>query len=228
MGIDVQRVRANDAPFPLWLVRMPGELSPSAFQLLSIADRERAERFLRPHLCRRYVAAHAARNLLCEAFFGVPTQLQGYVAGAFGKPQLKGDGRYQSNISYAAAGALIGLAFGKPIGVDIEQMRPIEDGADLVALHYTRKEACAIDRATRQGLDQNKAFLRAWVRKEACLKAMGCGLSEPLTSVQCGIGSARMTVRVDSQAVRTGVLHTSLDNPSSSSGDLLIGWAQLA
>ena len=65
------------------------------------------------------------------------------------------------------------------VGIDLEQLRPLPDAAELTSqLHPHERQALL---ALPDGELQN-AFFRCWTRKEAVLKACGTGLNTPLNS----------------------------------------------
>jgi 4'-phosphopantetheinyl transferase len=217
-GIDAVCLTAACAVFPMWLVRMRQSPRSAVLGLLSEAERERAGRFRMPWLRNRYVAAHAGLRLLGERYFGIAAPCQRFETNEFGKPCLAGVRHAQCNISYSRDHALIGLSRNKEIGVDIEAIRPIEDASELMERHYTHEEQAVLRRMRRPEAAFNKAFLTVWVRKEACVKALGSGLSIPLETIECGVTDRMTTVEVGSRQIHTGVIHAP--------GDHIIAWAQ--
>jgi 4'-phosphopantetheinyl transferase len=65
----------------------------------------------------------------------------------------------------------------------------------------TQREVDAI-RSSRQD-SAREAFFRCWTRKEACLKAVGCGLSLEPSGIEVGVGSSRQRVEL----AYAGTLH---------------------
>jgi 4'-phosphopantetheinyl transferase len=73
---------------------------------------------------------------------------------------------------------LFAVAADKEIGVDVEHVRADFATEDIAQRFFSRGEV-----ATFNGLPKNEqvaAFFRCWTRKEAYIKAIGRGLSEPL------------------------------------------------
>ena len=217
-GIDAVCLTADSAVFPIWLVRMRQPPCSAVLGMLSEAERERAGRFRMPWLRNRYVAAHAGLRLLGERYFGIAASCQRFETSEFGKPRLAGVRHAQCSISYSRDHALIGLSRNEEIGVDIEVMRPIDDALELMETHYTHAEQIVLRRMSRTGAAFNKAFLTVWVRKEACAKALGRGLTIPLGTIECGVRDRMTTVQVGSRQIHTGVIHAPRDH--------IIGWAQ--
>lgn len=212
-GIAAERL---EAPFPLWLVRARDGGQGALLDILSDAENARADRFTLERLARRYRAAHGALRLLVEAGFGVPAARQRYGLNDHGKPHLLDLQHVQCNMSYSGDYAVVALATGAEIGIDIEQVRRIEDAAELADLHYTEAEVAGIS-ADR---DADRAFLSVWVRKEACVKALGKGLSIAPSSFECGVGCGPRDVLIEKETVESDVV-----DPK---GGFLLSWARKA
>jgi 4'-phosphopantetheinyl transferase len=202
-GIEAVRLEGGSAPFPLWLITAPDTPAASAFAMLSASEQRRAARFRFGHLRDRYVAAHAALRVIVERTFGIPAMRQRYIVDAFGKPHLADMPQAQCSISYSGDHALIGVAAGAPIGVDIEMLRHVEDATDLMRVYFTKREQSALGACPVESLAFHRLFLGVWTRKEACVKAVGQGLGGvALARVECGVGGLT-TVRVGSSQLRT-------------------------
>lgn len=228
LGIRCVPIGGGTAPYPIWLLGMEDLPSAAAIGLLSPEEWQRAQRFRSQKLCSRYVAAHAGLRLLIADQFDIPSGSQQFVRNAFGKPQLAGRPDIRCSISYSGDCVLIGLARGAEIGVDLEILRPIEDALALVETQCSIGEQRALRRAWTMGRGFDRGFLRVWVRKEACVKALGCGLSIPLADLECGMGRRMTTVKFGRRQILTDVIHASDHCISFSPCDLIIGWAQLS
>jgi 4'-phosphopantetheinyl transferase len=67
------------------------------------------------------------------------------------------------------------FAFGRTrVGVDVERERPIPDAEGLVCRFFSLREIAEFQGIPTQS--RQAAFLRAWTRKEAVLKAIGRGV----------------------------------------------------
>lgn len=165
---------------------MPGRISLFAFDLddplppeapgwLDEAERARAGRFATATLRHRFIAGRATlRRLLAERLGDNPERLP-IEDDANDKPRL-GDHRLAFNLSHAANHALLAIGpSALALGVDIERIDAV---ADIEALLTTCLSTT--ERASFASFDGEAArrehFLRLWVRKEACLKAIGQGL----------------------------------------------------
>jgi 4'-phosphopantetheinyl transferase len=83
---------------------------------------------------------------------------------AFGKPHLAGGPHF--NISHAEDLALLALSTAGPVGIDVESLDREMD-FESVSRRYFPELVAAYP----------AAFFEAWTRREACLKAIGVGLS---------------------------------------------------
>lgn len=134
-----------------------------AAALLSADERARAARMAAPE---RWIAARAAlRTVLAQRLDTAPETLV-IATDEHGKPELPGN-RLRFNHSHSGDRALIALAEGVELGVDVER---------------TARRSAAVERALTAGEravltgDRHLALLQVWCRKEALAKALGQGL----------------------------------------------------
>jgi 4'-phosphopantetheinyl transferase len=94
--------------------------------------------------------------------------------GPVGKPSLAGGARLRFNVSHSDRFALLAVAEGAELGVDIERVRTFSS-LDLVA---DRVFSAAERESLRSLLPDAKieAFFAGWTRKEAYIKARGEGI----------------------------------------------------
>lgn len=100
---------------------------------------------------------------------------------AYGKPALLSPVQMptlQFNVSHSANLALFAFSLRRPVGVDVEYMRPLLDYNEIATHSFSAREQTLL----RQVPQENKlqAFYNCWTRKEAYIKARGVGLSLPL------------------------------------------------
>jgi len=124
--------RSGDAG--IWLLDLDGaDADPAAaLALLSGDEQARAGRFVFDVHRRRFVTGRAAlRTLLGERLGCAPRELR-FAYGPAGKPALDGGGTTRFNVSHSDRYAIVAIATGAELGVDIERVRPLRD-MDLVA-----------------------------------------------------------------------------------------------
>lgn len=187
----------------IWLVDLTA--APTALASLSPHERARAERLVFEADRRRFRAAHSAlRELLAQRLEAVAADIE-FSYGPHDKPAVTGFPDLRFNMSHSGERALIAmsseLAAGAELGVDIEELRAVTSNADLAAAHFTAREQRELAACARAS--SNRLFLSGWTRKEACLKAIGSGLSIAPATFDCALapGPARTTI-----ATPTGVI----------------------
>ncbi len=160
----------------------------AAAALLSPDEGARADRFRFARDRRRFVVARAALRRLLGAALGQAPGRVVLLAGPEGKPELAGH-PVHFNLSHSGDLAAIALCRDAELGVDIEQIRPLDDLDGLIATTCSPREAAAL--AALAPFRRREAFFRVWTRKEAYLKALGTGLAVPLDSVSVTVAPGR-------------------------------------
>jgi 4'-phosphopantetheinyl transferase len=153
---------------------------------LSDDELARAEHF-RPALARaRYIVGRAALRCVLAERLGCPPAAVRFSYGTHGKPMLAGGpGRVDFNLAHSEGDAVIALAAGAAIGVDLELLRPIADVESLARLVFSDVERRELELAPDPAL----AFLNGWTRKEAYVKALGLGLTAPLGEITVSLSA---------------------------------------
>ena len=189
------------APFELWLVDLGAEPLEGELGSLSPGERERAGRFVFPRDRRRYLSAHVALRSVLSARTGLAAHDLGFVEGPFGKPCLSGASSCAFNLSHSADVAWIATSPDGDIGVDVEALRVVDDAMALAERNFSPAECAAL--ASVPQANRDLAFLQIWTRKEACLKAIGSGLSIAPETFDVGL---RPDTRVAQIATPAGVV----------------------
>lgn len=128
------------------------------------------------------VAAHASRDRILAAALGGTGSALPIRTDAFGKPDLLHAG-IGFNLAHSGAVALLALAAGLALGVDVEQRRRIRRRQALLARCFGPAERDAIAAAN----DPEAALLRCWAAKEAVVKAIGRGIAYGLTAIELAL-----------------------------------------
>lgn len=174
---------ANRDEILLWQAEL--DLAPQALEqargLLSPAEQARADRFRFEKDQARYTASHAFLRLaltgeIARLGGGAPLPPSLEIAnGPGGKPFLPLYPELQFNLSHSAGRALCGITLQRPLGVDLEEPRPIPDSLEIARRRFAPQEFAALQALLTD--EREAAFRRLWVTKEAYLKALGEGLS---------------------------------------------------
>jgi len=159
-------------------------LQPAAGDLsahLQILDRQEQERVQRFHFAadaERYAVAHGNLRRILGAYLNLAPERLCFRNNQFGKPELAGETTLKFSLSHSKRIAVLAVDHLQPVGVDVEDVRPIE--AEVADGHFSATELT--DLHGLQGEDWLAGFYRCWTRKEAILKAEGVGLSRALDS----------------------------------------------
>ncbi|HJQ12525.1 MAG TPA: 4'-phosphopantetheinyl transferase superfamily protein [Gemmatimonadaceae bacterium] len=145
-------------------------------QLASLvpADESDHASSLHPVAARRYVVARGILRNLLSGFTGTSPKKLRFDYGASGKPSLSDRHDIHFNISHSADLGLFAFSPDRPVGVDVENERPVRRLLDVAQRFMTDTELRAL--ADIPADKRNSEFLRSWVVREARLKAEGKGV----------------------------------------------------
>ncbi len=181
-GVDVwlcQLERAADE-----VARLGGCLAPE--------ELARAQRFGRPALRDRYIVGRATLRALLGLHLGIDAAHVRIARGARGRPFMPDAAGVDFNVSHTGGVALIGIAHGLRIGVDIELADRRVNVEGVARKFMTPREQAGLGKhefdARRQRL------LRLWTCKEAMSKATGDGLIAPFRAIDIEIEPALRVV----------------------------------
>ena len=163
--------------------------------LLDAAERSRAARFRFARDRQYYVAARGLLRQLLGTVLNRPASELIFEYGRNGKPAIAGTGSrgLHFNVSHSAGWAMFALAWDRELGIDLEAAGQLARKAqDLFDLAVRVLSPCelAIWRALPSDAARCNAFLRAWTRKEAYLKATGEGLRDRLERIEVALDAA--------------------------------------
>jgi 4'-phosphopantetheinyl transferase len=148
---------------------------------LSPEERARADRFLKEADQKRFILGRASVRCLGGAYLGIePARVQLDQASA-GKPYIANPvpanrDRFEFNVAHSGDCVLVAWTRAKAVGADVEALERstpalFGDALDGIFSDAERVALCAAKQ------DEVAAtFYRIWVRKEAVLKAEGCGI----------------------------------------------------
>jgi 4'-phosphopantetheinyl transferase len=171
----------------VWAVRLDDDSVDlgRARELISVDERERAERFKFERDRRRYLIAHAALHEILRRYLPISSEPLSFDYGSNGKPKLSralAPAGVQFNLSHSNELALFAVTPRGEVGVDIEFVKENFEFQDIAEKFFTAKEVAAM-RSLPADL-QRQAFFKCWTSKEAFLKAKGTGLSGKLDEVE--------------------------------------------
>jgi 4'-phosphopantetheinyl transferase len=143
---------------------------------------EKARSFRFPKARQDYLVAHYIMRHILSEYVALRANQLHFRLGKFGKPFLVNSGNRfipYFNLSHSGSLLVVALSRDRRIGIDVEKIRGLEDLAEIARANFTERECAYI--MERQGKERESAFFRCWTRKESYIKALGKGLSIPLT-----------------------------------------------
>jgi 4'-phosphopantetheinyl transferase len=167
-----------------WCVSLnaPHERCVRLYASLTCEERNRSARFRFERDQQRFIIAHGVLHDLIGRYLGTQPDQIDFVYNAFGKPDLSPEfgNRLKFNISHSAALALVTIASGSDVGVDLEYVRAQSDYADIARHFFSPAEVDQLNAIPCHLYAE--AFFSCWTKKEAYLKARGNGLAMSLNS----------------------------------------------
>ncbi len=149
---------------------------------LSSEERYRADRFSSEILKCSYTFSRGGLRILLAHYLGrLPNEIE-LIRGPKGKPSLRESSRIRFNTSHSGQMALYAFTLGCEVGVDVEQIRKLDDAESLASRFFSPGEISEL--LSLNPKEMTQAFFRCWTRKEAYIKAVGGGLSIPLSCFQ--------------------------------------------
>jgi 4'-phosphopantetheinyl transferase len=152
---------------------------------LSPDECERAARFHFEQDRLRFCAARVVLRRLLAKYLDLPARQITFQYSEKGKPGLSNHRGVAFNVSHSGDFALLGFTRRSAIGVDIEKIREDFDTAAIARRFFSEKEQKAL-LGLPEG-QQHAGFFRCWTRKEAFIKALGEGLSHPLSQFDVSV-----------------------------------------
>ncbi len=150
-------------------------------RLLAPSELERAARFRLERDRRRYVASRWSLRTILARYIGTPAAEIVFELGPHGKPALhaaQNGAALRFNMSRSHELTLIAVGRDLELGVDVEWIRPFPDALAVAGRMCAASEYEAL--RSVPAAEVGAAFLGLWTRKEAVVKALGLGLSQPL------------------------------------------------
>ena len=146
--------------------------------VLSADERERAVRFVFDRHRDAYIVARGLLRVILGGVLQIPPQDVRFDYGCKGKPGLAAQSPIRFNLSHSGSVVVYAVTLGREIGIDVEQIRPVNDMESLARCSFSESENKAL--ASLPESLRCEAFFNCWTRKEAYIKALGEGLSYSL------------------------------------------------
>lgn len=146
-------------------------------ETLSVDEQARANRFRFERDRHGFIAGRGILRLLLAQYLNAdPAQLQ-FTYSSRGKPVLAGSdyAGISFNVSHSNGLALYAVTNDRPIGIDVEYLRSMQDMEQLAERYFLPSENALIQAFSPE--QRHNIFFRLWTCKEAYLKATGEGIT---------------------------------------------------
>ncbi|HEY1806694.1 MAG TPA: 4'-phosphopantetheinyl transferase superfamily protein [Terracidiphilus sp.] len=195
----------------IWIfpTEAPNDLVARFERILPSEEVDRGARFHSTHLRDSFVLARGALRFLLGKYLNTDPASIRFVYGLRGKPALASVTGIDFNMTHSGTMAAIALTMDCPLGIDLEQIRPISDMQEIAARFFCPEEASEV--MSLSAAERERAFFRCWTRKESYIKATGDGLFTPLddfrVTVLCGTPARFVHLARDLVAAQKWTLH---------------------
>jgi 4'-phosphopantetheinyl transferase len=166
----------------------PTDLAASFSSVLSLDEKARAERFYFERDRIHFVLGRGLLRKILGGYLGMEPAWIEFSYGPYGKPALKtGDSNHtlQFNLAHSKGLALLAFCWNRPLGIDLEHVRPMASEDDFAAQVFSASESALI--ASLTGEQKRQAFFKIWTCKEAFFKASGDGLTKPIDQAEIAL-----------------------------------------
>lgn len=173
-----------EAGIEIWMIDLDRSLNPrvNLNDILSVEERNYAERYIFPRDAFRFRHCRAMLRLgLASYLHEAPREIK-LTTNYHGKPRLADHSALYFNVSHSDGLGLIAFTSVGEVGIDVETIQRDVEAVNIAIANFTRNEAALIA-AAQTPQEQTGIFLRFWTRKEAVLKAAGCGILRGLDMV---------------------------------------------
>jgi len=150
----------------------------AALPWVTPGEHARARRFHQRMDAVRHLVGRALTRALLSRELGVARIGTEFVVNNWGKPALPGSG-LEFSISHSGNAVWVALSRGIAVGIDVESEVDVSDPHALAEVFHPDERAALLALPVAE---VQRAFFRCWTRKEAVIKALGEGLSRPLSS----------------------------------------------
>lgn len=173
----------------VWRVDLnqPEETVGDLQELLDAEEQARGARYRNADLRRRFTVSHAGLRLILAGYLSVEPHSIIFQNTLYGKPQIDQPQAKDLAFSLSHSGewSVIAIARQIRVGIDLEYLGREVDYQHVSGRFFSVQEQAELNQLPNEL--RREAFLRAWVQKEAYLKALGRGLTRSLVQVHVSI-----------------------------------------
>jgi 4'-phosphopantetheinyl transferase len=147
--------------------------------ILSTEEQEKYKRFLNQLDAVKYICNHRFMRHVLSRYLNTQSQEIKYNYTALGKPSVKNSDLFFS-LSHRNKYGLLAISKDNEVGIDIEQIKKLQDVSTFASFSFTEKEKAII--FNNDQVNQESLFT-FWTFKEAFIKATGTGLSVDISKI---------------------------------------------
>jgi len=149
-------------------------------------ERERAQRYGCMATRARFVVGRGLLRTVLGRYLGQTAQQIQFRLSPQGKPILCATASpLHFNVSHSHQLVVMAVTRQGELGIDVERLRPFANNLGLAERYFSPRECHLLRLMSPER--RTEAFFHTWTRKEACLKALGVGLSYGLDRVEVTI-----------------------------------------
>lgn len=159
-------------------LNLPTELLTNLTGILSLDERQRAERFYFEPDKKKFIACRGLLRIILSRYLNLAPDRLEFTYALQGKPELNNTVREERlcfNVSHSHNLAVYAIALNRSVGIDLEYLRQIPNVQQLAERFFSPNEYTIINTLPKE--QQQEVFFRFWTIKEAYLKATGEGLA---------------------------------------------------
>ena len=183
----IRRIALGPGEVHVWRIFLGSRVGREEYcsELLCDRERIRAEEYFFQKDRARFVVVRAVLRQILGSYLDLAPGRVPIVYGSRGKPMIEvaeGIPPLHFNVAHSRDLGLIAVACDCRVGVDLESVRLGFEWMTVARRYFSTRELTSIlGSPSRQ---QAEAFFAGWTRKEACLKAIGCGLTGWLEEIE--------------------------------------------
>ena len=150
-------------------------------QYLNDEERMRANHFRLKQDRKQFSVCPGVLRIMIGHYLRIEPNRVRFSYGPHGKPYLEetlGDSTLRFNLGHSNDIALYAFTCCREIGVDIKYLRALPDADRITDRFFLAREIATLHALPAS--QRQQAFFNCWTRKEAYIKAIGKGLSQPL------------------------------------------------
>jgi 4'-phosphopantetheinyl transferase len=204
-GLLCGALRLEEDEVGLFLLRdahIPDAVIATCERWLSGEELQRLERIRFPEQRREYLLGKALTRAVLAAFCFLRPEQVAITKCRDGKPILERCDVLDFNLSHTKGVTLLAVTRAGIVGVDIENRRRRPGDLMLARRHFAQTEYQDLQQLN--AADGATALVALWTLKESLLKAIGCGLTVPLSLCRFRVHGRKIDIEVNDNLKASG------------------------